>query len=236
MVNTATGDIVQKMEYDEFGRVLSDTNPGFTPFGYAGGIYDQQTGLVRFGARDYDSEIGRWTCKDPIGFSGEASNLYEYCYNDTVNLVDITGLMGEGYYKIDFESGKWYAGKGNQARMNQSAQRISTGFNDPPINRTPYPASSTAESFKGEAKLMIDNGWYKGNPNSYNQIKSPGYKQFNGGKGGGTAGGILSFFSMMFPKDIKDQGDYYLWQAMRKVDPCREGSESELPPWWKYRT
>jgi hypothetical protein len=41
--------------YDEFGRVLSNTNPGFQPFGFAGGIYEVDTGLVRFGARDYDA-------------------------------------------------------------------------------------------------------------------------------------------------------------------------------------
>ena len=41
------------MDYDAFGRVLADTAPGFQPFGFAGGLYDHDTGLVRFGARDY---------------------------------------------------------------------------------------------------------------------------------------------------------------------------------------
>jgi RHS repeat-associated protein len=92
VVNASTGDIVQKMEYDEFGRVLSDSNPGFTPFGYAGGLYDKDTGLVRFGARDYDAEIGRWTGKDPIGFDGGDTELYGYCGNDPVNGIDPNGL------------------------------------------------------------------------------------------------------------------------------------------------
>jgi RHS repeat-associated protein len=96
VVNSSTGDIVQKMEYDEFGRVLSDSNPGFQPFGYAGGIYDPQTGLVRFGARDYDSETGRWTRKDPIGFGGGNTELYGYVENDPVNISDINGLKTGG--------------------------------------------------------------------------------------------------------------------------------------------
>jgi hypothetical protein len=50
VVNTATGVIAQSIDYDEFGRVLMDTNPGFQPFGFAGGLYDADTGLVRFGA------------------------------------------------------------------------------------------------------------------------------------------------------------------------------------------
>ena len=28
-----TGDVVQRLEYDAFGRVLSDSNPGMQPFG-----------------------------------------------------------------------------------------------------------------------------------------------------------------------------------------------------------
>ncbi|MES2731614.1 MAG: RHS repeat-associated core domain-containing protein, partial [Bacteroidota bacterium] len=53
---------------DAFGKVLSDTSPGYTPFGFAGGLYDSRTDLVRFGARDYSADIGRWTTEDPIGF------------------------------------------------------------------------------------------------------------------------------------------------------------------------
>ena len=34
------------------GNITSDTNPGFQPFGFAGGLYDTDTGLTRFGARD----------------------------------------------------------------------------------------------------------------------------------------------------------------------------------------
>jgi YD repeat-containing protein len=37
VVNAVTGDVAQEMEYDEFGVVLSDSNPGFQPFGFAGG-------------------------------------------------------------------------------------------------------------------------------------------------------------------------------------------------------
>ncbi|HNG29967.1 MAG TPA: RHS repeat-associated core domain-containing protein [Blastocatellia bacterium] len=94
VVNAATGVVAQRMDYDEFGVVILDTSPGFQPFGFAGGLYDPQTKLVRFGARDYDAETGRWTAKDPLLFLAVDTNLYGYASNDPVNLRDATGLFG----------------------------------------------------------------------------------------------------------------------------------------------
>ena len=94
-VDSESGAIMQQIDYDAWGNVIQDTNPGFQPFGFAGGLYDPDTGLVRFGARDYDAEIGRWTNKDPIRFNGGSTNLYVYCGNDPVNCTDPSGLLGE---------------------------------------------------------------------------------------------------------------------------------------------
>jgi RHS repeat-associated protein len=91
IINTSTGEVVQRLDYDEFGNVTLDTNPGFQPFGFAGGLYDQHNKLVHFGLRDYDPETGRWTCKDPIGFGGGETDLYAYCGNDPINFIDPTG-------------------------------------------------------------------------------------------------------------------------------------------------
>jgi RHS repeat-associated protein len=91
VVNASTGALVQRLDYDEFGRVTLDSNPGAQPFGFAGGIYDADTGLVRFGARDYDAEVGRWTAKDPIRFHAGVA-LYDYAAGDPLNFRDGTGL------------------------------------------------------------------------------------------------------------------------------------------------
>jgi RHS repeat-associated protein len=93
VVNVSDGTIAQQLDYDEYGNITQNTNPDFQPFAYAGGLYDSQTKLVRFGARDYDAISGRWTCKDPIGFKGHLSNLYEYVLNDPVNLFDKNGYQ-----------------------------------------------------------------------------------------------------------------------------------------------
>ena len=92
VLDADTGDIAQQMDYDVWGNVIEDTNPNFQPFGYAGGLYDPDTGLTRFGARDYDAETGRWTAKDPILFNGGDSNLYGYVIQDPVNWNDPLGL------------------------------------------------------------------------------------------------------------------------------------------------
>ncbi len=98
IVDTTTGDIAQRIDYDAFGRVQADSNPGFQPFGYAGGLYDTDTGLVRFGARDYDPHTGRWTTKDPIDYAAGDTNLYGYVFSDPINYTDPSGLsLFEGF-------------------------------------------------------------------------------------------------------------------------------------------
>ncbi|HEX2204190.1 MAG TPA: RHS repeat-associated core domain-containing protein, partial [Longimicrobium sp.] len=91
VVDAATGEVVQALDYGPWGEVLRDSNPGFQPFGFAGGLVDAHTGLVRFGARDYDAATGRWTTRDPLGFGGKDTNLYRYVRGDPVNYVDIRG-------------------------------------------------------------------------------------------------------------------------------------------------
>jgi RHS repeat-associated protein len=92
VVNTVTGAVAQRIDYDEFGRVTQNTNPGFQPFGFAGGMTDDLSQLVRFGARDFDPETGRWTSKDPRGFLAGSTNLLAYASNDPVSRIDPDGL------------------------------------------------------------------------------------------------------------------------------------------------
>jgi RHS repeat-associated protein len=89
----ASGTIVKRIDYDSFGNTLADTNPSFeVPFGFAGGLHDRDTGLVRFGYRDYDPDTGRWTAKDPIGFASGAY-IYGYCADSPVAYTDPLGLQ-----------------------------------------------------------------------------------------------------------------------------------------------
>jgi RHS repeat-associated protein len=97
VVNIADpNDVMLDASYDEWGKVTaytSSTGAWPIPFGFAGGLYDESTGLVRFGARDYDPRIGRWTSKDPIRFDGGQANLYVYANNDPANFADHDGEL-----------------------------------------------------------------------------------------------------------------------------------------------
>jgi RHS repeat-associated protein len=94
VVDVASGAVVQYISYDEFGNRLTDTNPDFQPFGYAGGLYDGHTCLVRFGARDYDAVAGRWIVKDPINVIG-GYNLFVYASNAPILYYDPSGLKAD---------------------------------------------------------------------------------------------------------------------------------------------
>ncbi|KDA54297.1 hypothetical protein EG19_11290 [Thermoanaerobaculum aquaticum] len=92
VIDTQTVEIAQELHYDAWGNITYDSNPGFQPFGFAGGLYDNRTKLVRFGARDYDSQVGRWMSKDPLLFGGAGPNLFCYSLAEPVNLVDSNGF------------------------------------------------------------------------------------------------------------------------------------------------
>jgi RHS repeat-associated protein len=93
--------VVWHASYDEYGRrELVKGDEGLHSFGFAGGLYDYETGLTRFGARDYDAQVGRWTARDPILFNGGQTNLYTYCRADPINLVDLSGRKPKGIARI----------------------------------------------------------------------------------------------------------------------------------------
>jgi RHS repeat-associated protein len=93
VVEFPTEGMVKEILYDAFGNVVKDGNPYLrSPLGFAGGLHDGDTGLVRFGWRDYDPDTGRFTAKDPIGAAGGDPDWYGYCLDDPVNGRDPEGL------------------------------------------------------------------------------------------------------------------------------------------------
>ena len=110
-VSDNSHNIIKEISYDTFGNILSDSNEAFkVPFGFAGGLYDADTKLTRFGYRDYDAYVGKWTAKDPIGFAGGDSNLYGYVLGDPVNFFDPSGKSIFTTYERDTLISQYCAG------------------------------------------------------------------------------------------------------------------------------
>lgn len=91
VVEALTGKVVQALTFDPLGRCLGDTNPGWQPFGFAGGITDPASGLVRFGQRVYDPFVGRYLSPDP-DMAGLV-NRYQFAGGDPVNGYEPTGTI-----------------------------------------------------------------------------------------------------------------------------------------------
>ncbi|MFB6255335.1 MAG: RHS repeat-associated core domain-containing protein [Haloplanus sp.] len=99
IVTAADGSPVRRIDRDSYGVVRADTAPDFPlHVGFAGGIPDPATGLIRFGQRDYDPAAGRWTARDPRLLTGGQLNFYAYARNDPINFVDSTGLACHTWY------------------------------------------------------------------------------------------------------------------------------------------
>jgi RHS repeat-associated protein len=88
------GNVVATYTYDSYGIKGASTGSfGDLPIGFAGGIEDPATKLVRFGYRDYEPASGRWTARDPIHQAG-GPNTYEYVMGNPVDGRDPMGLEG----------------------------------------------------------------------------------------------------------------------------------------------
>jgi RHS repeat-associated protein len=98
-ITNAGGNVVEKYEYDAYGKttikdssdnVLTQSAIG-NRFGFTGRELDNKTGLYYYRARYYSPELGRFLQTDPLGIDDE--NTYTYCYNDSVNYTDPYGLL-----------------------------------------------------------------------------------------------------------------------------------------------
>ncbi|WP_341348910.1 RHS repeat-associated core domain-containing protein [Syntrophorhabdus aromaticivorans] len=96
-ITLSDGTIANRYAYQPFGASLFKSETMVNPFQFVGqaGVITDTSGLTFMRARYYDADTGRFEAKDPIGIAGGV-NLYGYCQNEPVGLVDPTGLMSDG--------------------------------------------------------------------------------------------------------------------------------------------
>ena len=96
LVTDENGNQAARFVYGAWGETLSanDSVPGGLDVRFVGGLgvrNDSATGLVWMRHRWFDSTLGRFISRDPIGLAGGA-NLYEYCAGRVTTFADPTGL------------------------------------------------------------------------------------------------------------------------------------------------
>ncbi|NCC61474.1 MAG: RHS repeat-associated core domain-containing protein, partial [Verrucomicrobiae bacterium] len=92
------GTIVAQYEYDPFGNVSAQTGVMVDDFVYrfSTKYTDDEAGLVYYGYRFYNAELGRWMSRDPIGENG-GLNIYCFVKNDPTRDIDYLGLSHHDY-------------------------------------------------------------------------------------------------------------------------------------------
>ena len=97
VLTDATGAALGYGGYDVFGRLQPGSSVTLADggFGFAGEMYDAETGLTYLRARYLDSEVGRFTAKDPMEFV-DSWDTYLYVASDPVNRIDPTGMLDLG--------------------------------------------------------------------------------------------------------------------------------------------
>jgi len=120
VIDVSNGSVAQTIDYDAWGKIenIAGSDPFIQPFGFGGGLYDVDTGLVRLGARDYEPETKRRLVPEPAGFAG-ADNFYIYANGDPINLVDPDGNYGRVadavFVAANSESAHFWVGTGYTA-------------------------------------------------------------------------------------------------------------------------
>jgi RHS repeat-associated protein len=90
-LSDSAGDTVQTYQYSVYGEVAVEDANHPNPYMFAGVRYDIEIGLYYNRARYYNPFMGRFLQRDPVGCQ-VAMNLYKYCMNNPLNMVDPLGL------------------------------------------------------------------------------------------------------------------------------------------------
>lgn len=89
----ADNTVVARYDYDPWGRITEVINTTKSHNTFTGLYRHSKSDLIFAEYRAYDTDLGRWLNRDPIGESG-GINLYGYVSNDPTDRVDHLGEQG----------------------------------------------------------------------------------------------------------------------------------------------
>ncbi len=106
VLTDATGTVKEITEYLPFGAISGRDRYGSSEevarYYFTGKPYDDETGLIYFGARYYDPSLGRFITPDSVvqdPYDPQTLNRYSYAGNNPVNNIDPTGHFWKKFWK-----------------------------------------------------------------------------------------------------------------------------------------
>jgi len=94
-VTDKKGNFFEMIEYLPYGETLYDeaATVDKTEFRFTSKEMDAETGLYYYGARYYDAKLCKWISTDPVMNynNSEDLNLYSYCHNKPIVVIDPDG-------------------------------------------------------------------------------------------------------------------------------------------------
>ena len=127
-VGATTGAVVSTMEYDPWGAVCSGGATAATRKSFTGQERDD-TGLLNYNARLYDSTLGRFISADTIApdrANPQTRNRYSYVLNNPLRWTDPTGHAA---CQVSSDSAETTEGCKDYARQVRPYQALLLRFN-----------------------------------------------------------------------------------------------------------
>jgi RHS repeat-associated protein len=94
MIADVGGNVLDQINYDSYGNVLSETGPSNGDrFKFTAREFDGIISIQFNRARYYDSASGRWISQDPLRLRAGDTNLYRYVENCPTGYNDPTGQV-----------------------------------------------------------------------------------------------------------------------------------------------
>jgi RHS repeat-associated protein len=116
LVTNGSGTVSDSFTYSAWGAVLNTPTNNQKPYQYVGKLgyygHDADTqgdglgDLLQLGVRFYDSEIGRFTQRDPIAHYRPGLDSFVYPYNNPTSAVDPFGMWASDWTDKDVEKCK----------------------------------------------------------------------------------------------------------------------------------
>jgi RHS repeat-associated protein len=164
-IASSAGALLEYYKYDLYGKPtyfdangnqLQSSNYSVRDL-FTGERFVTELGLYDLRNRYYSPDLARFLQPDPIGFKGDASNLYRYCGNDWANRSDPMGTAPTNTGQSEDEStatdlGTSGPGAGQQQQIQNASVWIWKGF-DPVVsvyfNGNPYQQAHENSPRKG---------------------------------------------------------------------------------------